>query len=91
MSFKLNRLRSLGDIMSSADMRAIVESIADGVAANVSDPNPAVRETLRTQVFEQREGRTPARVVGQVGMAPWLRGVEAKRGPIAKAIGGFRA
>lgn len=84
---RIKRLRTLGDIMSSSDMQALVMGIADDIAARVSDPNPAVRETLRTQLFMSSGGRSARRAVGQVGMAPWLRGVEAKRGPIARAKG----
>lgn len=84
---KLKRLRSLGDIMTSPAMVGVLQGLASQVAANVSDPNPAVRETLRTQIYMSRGGRGADRAVGQVGMAPWLRGVEAKRGPMARALG----
>lgn len=84
---KIKRLRSLGDIMTSGEMVGILQGLASRVAANVSDPNPAVAETLRTQIFVSGGGRAAPRAVAQVGMAPYLRGVEAKRGPMARALG----
>lgn len=87
---KIKRLRSLGDILSSAEAEAVVMGIAHSIAANVSDPNPQVEATLRVKAWRKTRGRTAPRVVGQVGMAPWLRGVEAKRGPIARAVGASR-
>lgn len=90
MAAKLRRLRTLGDIMSSPEMVEILEGINASIRANVSDPNPQVAATLRSQVFMSSGGRSAARAVGQVGMAPWLRGVEARRGPIARALGSSR-
>lgn len=83
---KLKRLRTLGDILSSDEMVQTVQGITADIRQNVSDPNPAVQATLRSQVFKSNGGRSAARVVGQVGMAPWLEGVEARRGPIARAV-----
>lgn len=91
MAIRLKRLRSIGDILASDDMRGIVGGLAERIAANVSDPEPAVRDTLRTQVFVTGGGRAARRAVGQVGIAPYLRGVEAARGPLARAVGATRA
>lgn len=84
---KFKRLRTLGDIMTSPEMVDILEGLAAEVESNVSDPNPAVRETLRSQIFMSSGGRGPERAVAQIGMAPYLRPVEAKRGPMARALG----
>jgi len=90
-SNRLKRLRSIGDILASDEMVGIVGGLAGKIAANVSDPNPAVAATLRTQVFITTGGRSARRAVGQVGIAPSLRSVEAKRGPLARAVGATRA
>lgn len=82
---RLKRLRTLGDIMTSDDMVKLLNGITSDIRENVSDPSPAVEATLRTQVFVSKAGAVD-RAVGQVGMAPWLKGVEAKRGPIARAV-----
>jgi hypothetical protein len=87
---RIKRLRSIGDILTSSEMVNILEGITGSIAANVSDPNPAVRATLRTKIFMSRGGRAADRAVGQVGIAPYLRGVEAKRGPLARAVGESR-
>lgn len=88
---RLKRLRSIGDILASDEMSAIVLGLADDIAGNVSDPNPAVEATLRTKVFVTGGGRSARRAVGQVGIAPYLAGVEAARGPLARAMGATRA
>jgi len=90
-SNRLKRLRSIGDILASDEMVGIVRGLASDIASNVSDPNPAVVATLRTQVFITTGGRAARRAVGQVGIAPSLAGVEAKRGPLARAVGATRA
>ena len=87
---RIKRLRTLGDILTSSEMVGILKGITSDIAANVSDPNPAVRDTLRTQIFMSRGGRAADRAVGQVGIAPYLRGVEAARGPLARALGESR-
>lgn len=87
---RVKRLRSIGDILTSREMVAILEDINSDIAGNVSDPNPAVEATLRTQIFISRGGRAADRAVGQVGIAPYLRGVEAARGPLARALGASR-
>lgn len=87
---RLKRVRTLGDILSSSEMVSMLEGINAEIRSNVSDPNPAVAATLRSQVFMSSGGRSARRAVGQVGMAPWLRGVEAKRGPMARALGASR-
>lgn len=87
---RIKRLRTLGDIMTSPEMVEVLEGITSRIAGNVSDPNPAVEATLRTQIFMSRGGRAAERAVGQVGIAPWLRGVEASRGPLARAVGKSR-
>ena len=87
---RIKRLRTIGDILTSGEMVNILEGITSRIAANVSDPNPAVRSTLRTQIYMSRGGHAAARAVGQVGIAPYLRGVEAKRGPLARALGESR-
>lgn len=84
---RLKRVRTLGDIMTSGGMAGIVSGLASEIARNVSDPDPRVRATLRTQVFTERGGRGAARVIGQVGIAPYLRSVEAKRGALHRALG----
>lgn len=87
---RLKRVRTLGDILSSSEMVSMLEGINAEIRSNVSDTNPAVAATLRSQVFMSSGGRSARRAVGQVGMAPWLRGVEAKRGPMARALGASR-
>ncbi len=87
---KFKRVGELATILASAEMQKFVGDLAERVAGNVSDPNPAVDATLRTQVYitTSRKARTATkRAVGQVGVAPWLIGVEAKRGPLARALG----
>lgn len=84
---RLKRVRTLGDIMTSGGMVGIVNGITAEIAGNVNDPDPRVRATLRRQVFIERGGRGAARAVGQVGIAPYLRGVEAARGPLHRAVG----
>jgi hypothetical protein len=68
----------------------MLNGITSEIAGNVSDPNPEVRETLRTQIYMSPGGRSARRAVGQVGIAPWLASVEAKRGPLARALGRSR-
>lgn len=87
---RVRRLRSIGDILTSLEMVNILEGITSRIAANVSDPDPKVRSTLRTQIYMSRGGRAADRAVGQVGIAPYLRGIEARRGPLARALGESR-
>ena len=87
---RVKRVRDLGDILASAETERLMQQLADRVAEGVSDPNPDVAATLRTQVFVSKSRRSRVaskRAVGQVGIAPWLAGVEAKRGPLARALG----
>ena len=90
---KFKRVGELSTILASTEMQKFVSDLAEKVAGNVSDPNPLVRDTLRTQVYitTSRKARTATkRAVGQVGIAPYLIGVEAKRGALARALGATR-
>lgn len=88
---KLKQLQSLGVILDSPEMAQKVERIVGEVLANTSDPNPKFMASLRTQLFHTRSNRGVRRVVGQVGAEPVLGGrVEAKRGPLARALGAAR-
>lgn len=91
MATRLRRLRSIGDVLTSGEMVEILEGITSDIAANVSDSNPAVKATLRTQVFQTSGGRAADRAVGQVGVAPWLAGAEASRGFLARAVQSARS
>lgn len=88
---KLKQLQSLSVILDSPEMAARVDGITAEVLAGVTDPNPKFMASLRTQLFHTRSNRGVRRVVGQVGAEPVLGGrVEAKRGPLARALGAAR-
>lgn len=85
---KLQPLSTLGVILDSPEMAGIVSGIAQEIAGNISDSNAAFMASVRTQTFRTTSGRGVRRVVGQVGAAPGVGSrVEAKRGPIARALG----
>lgn len=85
---RLKQLQSLGVILDSEEMGAYVGGIARDVMGAVSDPNAQFMASLRWQTFHTRSGRGVARVVGQVGAEPVVGArVEAKRGPLARALG----
>lgn len=79
------QIRRLDEMLKSPEIIAVLESIGEQVlAAAESDPNPVYVDSLRMQTFETRDR---ARV--QVGAAPVIgMAVEAKRGTLARALGG---
>jgi hypothetical protein len=88
---RLKQLQSLGVILDSAEMEKHVAGLADAIKDAVDDPNPRFMATLRSRTFHTRSARGVSRVVGQVGAVPGLGDrVEAKRGPLARALGASR-
>jgi hypothetical protein len=83
---KLQPLRSLGVILSSAEMDEFVGGIAGRIARRVSDPDGDFTASVQHRTFRTRSARGVDRVVGQVGAAPWAAAIEAKRGPLARAL-----
>lgn len=86
MATKFRQLRSVSEILKSAEIENVLVEIGERVlAAAQSDPNPAYVDSLRMQVFE-----SSSRVSVQVGAAPGIgEAVEAARGTLARALGGF--
>lgn len=76
---------SLDQMLRSPEIVAVLEGIGSQVLAGAqSDPNPEYVASLRMQVFQGRSRSTV-----QVGAAPIIgMAVEAKRGTLARALGG---
>jgi len=85
---KFKQIRSLSEILLSAEMESVLAQQGDKVLQAAStDPNPAYVETLDMHAF-----RSKSRVSIQVGAAPNIgTAVEAKRGTLAKALGAIGA
>jgi hypothetical protein len=85
---KFRQLRSLSEIMLSAEMESVLAQRADKVLeAARTDPNPVYVASLDVHTF-----RSKSRVSIQVGAAPGIgAAVEAKRGTLAKALGSIGA
>lgn len=88
---KVKQLRTLGVILDSPEMAGYIGGLTEKVRSSVSDSNPAFMASIRSQLFHSRSGSGMKRVVGQVGAHPvvGLR-VEAKRGPLARALGSVK-
>jgi len=88
MAKSIRQVRSIDEILKSAELEVILVDIGERILASAStDPNPAYVDSLELQVF-----RSKSRVSVQVGAMPGLGvAVEAKRGTLAKALGSVGA
>ena len=84
MTTKFRQVRSIDEILKSAELQAILEDLGEQVlSAAKSDPNKTYTDSLELHVF-----RSSSRVSVQVGAAPGIgTAVEAKRGTLARALG----
>jgi len=85
MATKFRQISSLTEMLKSPEITAVLEGIGEQVLAGAkSDPNPVYVATLEMQTFETKD-----RTHVQVGAAPGIgMAVEAKRGTLARALGG---
>ena len=85
---KFKQLRSLNEILLSAEMESVLSQQGDKVLQAASaDPNPEYVASLDMHAF-----RSKSRVAIQVGAAPGIgTAVEAKRGTLARALGSIGA
>jgi len=85
MAIKFRQISSLTEMLKSPEITAVLEGIGEQVMAGAqSDPNPVYVATLEMQTFETKD-----RAHVQVGAAPAIgMAVEAKRGTLARALGG---
>lgn len=82
---KFRQISPLTEMMKSPEIVAVLQGIGEQVlAAAKTDPNPAYVASLEMQTFDTRD-----RTRVQVGAAPIIgMAVEAKRGTLARALGG---